>query len=272
MNDLCITDPFSRVLAHRVYRQTVRARADRPYYLRRAYLPKSMVLDDGVEDERDGEDFTRHSIRWVRHHERLSCTVLIRSIVSVSDDYAPLSVHPLQPVEKRTVPRSLVLAKAIEKAGFSVRRAQRRGRPRSHAHLMLRSLSSGKRVPEADAIQCAVIPWDGQTLKSTLPLCVDFAPAMNLRDVASCGPSALTLINQLRRAIRLSGFRPERQHRRQILEAFAQNRRLVVGSGFFSLWPRQHSRQLSAGAGRPAPDSPKRGSGARAFRRAGPWI
>lgn len=241
-NDLCITDPFSRVLAHRVYRSKRFAREQTDLIQEGAYLPKSMVLD-GVEDERDGEDFTSLHPTFATM-SAFRCTVL-RSIVNVSDDYALiLSVHPnYQPVGEKDCSLALVLAKAMKRL-VSAFGAAKGDDPRSRAHDVLRELVQGKRVPEADAVQCAVTLGWSRNAEEYLCLCVDFAPAMNLRDCRVMRPSA-ALCNQLEEqfdclafdlngsivaVVNLTRSQERENELLAAIKAFAQSRRLVVGS------------------------------------------
>lgn len=52
-NDLCITDPFSRVLVHRVFRHERFTREQTDLIKEGECLPQNMVFD-GIEDELGG--------------------------------------------------------------------------------------------------------------------------------------------------------------------------------------------------------------------------
>lgn len=119
-NDLCITDPFSRVLVHRVFRHERFTREQTDLIKEGECLPQNMVFD-GIEDEREGQDFASFAPTFPVM-KAFDCTVL-RSVVSVSRDYALiLSVHPnYQPVGKKDCAPALVLAEALKS---SLRRSE----------------------------------------------------------------------------------------------------------------------------------------------------
>lgn len=90
-NDICITDQFSRVLVHRVYRTGQLLREQTDQIEEGKYLPKNMVFD-GVLDEQGGMDFSSQEPTFATMHA-FRCTVL-RSTIKVSQGYSLiLSVH-----------------------------------------------------------------------------------------------------------------------------------------------------------------------------------
>ena len=122
-NDLCITDPFSRVLVHRVFRHERFTREQTDLIKEGECLPQNMVFD-GIEDEREGQDFASFAPTFPVM-KAFDCTVL-RSVVSVSRDYALiLSVHPnYQPVGKKDCAPALVLAEALKRLSAAFARME----------------------------------------------------------------------------------------------------------------------------------------------------
>lgn len=202
-NDICITDPFSRVLVHRVYSNKMLTREQTDLMQEGDCLPKSMVFD-GIEDEQDGEDFASFqptfSTMKVFH-----CTVL-RSIISVSPEYSlMLSIHPnYQPVGPKDCAPALVLAAAIKRlyAAFSV---AEEGNSYISAHSTFKALVQGRNVPDSDLIQCSITLGWNRDIDEYICFCVDFIPNMQIQDCCFMRPYA-SICNRIQASLDCVAF------------------------------------------------------------------
>ncbi len=187
-NDICITDPFSRVLSHRVYRSNLFAREQTDLIQEGECLPKSMVFD-GIEDERAGEDFTSSKPTFSTM-KAFHCTIL-RSTVSISPGYALiLSIHPnCQSVGPKDCAPTLVFATAIKRL-YAAFDAAENGNSYISAHSTFKSLVQGKSVPDSDLVQCSITLGWNRDIDECVCFCIDFMPTMEIQDCCFMRPYA----------------------------------------------------------------------------------
>lgn len=179
-NDICITDQFSRVLVHRVYRTGQLLREQTDQIEEGKYLPKNMVFD-GVLDEQGGMDFSSQEPTFATMHA-FRCTVL-RSTIKVSQGYSLiLSVHSnYQEIGPYDCAPLLVFAATIKKlySSYGVLDSNERY---VDVRATMRSFIQGKNVPDSMLIQCAIaFDWSRET-DELLCLCIDFIPTMRVED------------------------------------------------------------------------------------------
>ena len=197
-NDICITDPFSRVLAHRVFRNVRFPREQTDLIKEGAYLPKGMLFD-GVRDEQDGENFTS-PLPTFSTMQAFDCTVL-RSVVSVSRDYALiLSVHPnYQPVGKKDCAPALVLAEALKRLSAAFGRMEG-GDHYISVHSTLKAIVQGKQVPDSALAQ----GWNRDADEYAC-LCIDFMPNLQIQDCCFMRPY-VSVCNRLQALLDCAAF------------------------------------------------------------------
>ncbi len=179
-NDICITDQFSRVLVHRVFRTGQLLRDQTDQIEEGKYLPKNMVFD-GLIDEQGGMDFSSLEPTFATMHA-FHCSVL-RSTIKVSPGYALiLSVHSnFQEVGLYDCAPLLVLAAAIKNLYSSYGMLDSNERY-VDVRATIRSFIQGKYVSDSNLIQCAIaFDWSRET-DEFLCLCIDFVPNMRVED------------------------------------------------------------------------------------------
>lgn len=193
-NDLCITDPFSRVLAYRVYRNERFPREQTDLIKEGEYLPKSMIFD-GVEDEQDRK-FSPSCIPTFSMMAAFRCTVL-RSTISLSQGYAlVLSVHPNHhPVGKNDFAPMLTFSAAVEKL-YATYRTSEYGKPYTNTHSSLKALIQGEYVSDVDLVQSAIAQGWSQDADEYLCLCIDFSSSTQIQDYSFMRPY-LAVCNRL---------------------------------------------------------------------------
>ncbi len=202
-NDLCITDPFSRVLVHRVFRHERFTREQTDLIKEGECLPQNMVFD-GIEDEREGQDFASFAPTFPVM-KAFDCTVL-RSVVSVSRDYALiLSVHPnYQPVGKKDCAPALVLADALKRLSAAFGRMEG-GDHYFSVHSTLKAIVQGKQVPDSDLIQCALAQGWNRDADEYACLCIDFMPNLQIQDCCFMRPY-VSVCNRLQALLDCAAF------------------------------------------------------------------
>lgn len=187
-NDICITDQFSRVLVHRVYRTRQLLREQTDQIEEGKYLPKNMVFD-GVIDEQGGMDFSSMEPTFAVMHA-FHCTVL-RSTIKASQGYSLiLSVHSnFQEIGPYDCAPLLVFAAAIKKlySSYGVLDSNERY---VDVRATIRSFIQGKQVPDSTLIQCTIaFDWSRET-DEFLCLCIDFVSNMRVEDSILMKPLA----------------------------------------------------------------------------------
>ena len=241
-NDICITDPFSRVLAHRVFRNVRFPREQTDLIKEGAYLPKGMLFD-GVRDEQDGENFTS-PLPTFSTMQAFDCTVL-RSTIGLSPEYAiVLSIHPnFQPVGKKDCAPALTLASAIERL-YRASSATGGSRPFINAHSSLKSLILGRQVSDADLVQSAIAQGWSQDADEYQCLCIDFASSLQVQDCCFMRPYAavcsrlqatfdcvaFVVENRIVAALNRSRMGMEDDRLANDLGRFAEDHHLIIGS------------------------------------------
>lgn len=202
-NDLCITDPFSRVLAYRVFRNERFPREWTGRIQEGECLPRDMVLD-GVEDEREGQDFSSFHPTFP-HMKAFDCTIL-RSVVGVSREYAlVLSVHPnFQPVGKKDCAPALVLAEAVKRL-YSAFGMAKGGTSGADARSILKAVVRGRQVPDSDLVQCALARGWNRNTDEYLCFCIDFMPNMQMQDCHFMRP-CVSVCNRLQALVDCVAF------------------------------------------------------------------
>lgn len=187
-NDLCITDPLSRVLVHRVYRNERLTKEQTDLIKEGDYLSKNMMFD-GMEDERNGQDFASFAPTFATMHA-FHCTVL-RSAIKVSPNYSLiLSVHPnYQDVGAKDCAPALMLATALKKICTNLNSAGE-SNPYVSVYATFKALVQGKQVPDADLVQCAITLGWNREIDEYLCFCADLRPSMKTQDGLLISPYA----------------------------------------------------------------------------------
>ena len=179
-NDICITDPFSRVLVHRIYRSNQLSRAKTDLIQEGHYLPMTMVLD-GVEDEENERGFASFAPELFTMRA-FQCLVL-RSAISVLPDYTLiLSVHSnFRDVSRGDCAPALALAQAIKRL-YTVFETAENSSLHINANTSFKDLVKGKRPVDAELVQCAAnLGWNRST-DSYVCLCINFTPNSSGQD------------------------------------------------------------------------------------------
>lgn len=240
-NDICVTDQFSKVIAHRTYKNRRFPKEQTDLIKTGEYLPRSMIFD-GVEEELCGEDFNSFDPIYAEM-KAFECTVLRSSISSMMGYVVFLSIHPnFQEIGEKDRPATLILANSIERL-YSTYDIFLDNENYINARSTFKSYLQGKLKSDSDLVRCMTsLGWDYEN-DEYLCFCMDFIPTKRIPDNYFMRPfisvsdhiqkrlGSLSFIIDSR-IIAIANKTQLRQNEEQILsqfEQFAQEYDLVMG-------------------------------------------
>lgn len=173
-NDICITDPFSRVLVHRIYRLNQLSREQTDLIKEGHYLPMSMVLD-GMDDESEGESFSSF-LPVFSTMQAFNCPVL-RSIIPVALDYSIIfSIHSnYRNVSPKDYAPALTFATAVKRLYTAYETAESNSL-HLNANAPFKELAKGKQADDPEIVRCSTALGWNRTHDTYTCFCIDFAP------------------------------------------------------------------------------------------------
>lgn len=170
-NDICVTDQFSKVLAHRIYKYVLLSKEQLGVIKESEYLPHNMV-SDGIVDERAGESFSSSKPIFTKMRA-FQCSVLRASIPLSADYMLIVSVRQnYRDLDEGDCATMLIFLEMIKKL-YSMLDVQNVSDGYISAHSTLKALLQGNPVSYVELIKCATsLGWSRET-DAFICLCVD---------------------------------------------------------------------------------------------------